>query len=268
MTNYRELTTAFRKLEIDRFRPVIAHVSMSSFGAVRGGPNTLLGALSSIFQSLVMPTFTYKTMLVPEDGPSHNALIYGSGKDANRMAEFFTPEMPADPLMGAVAEALRRHPRASRSMHPVLSFAGINADTVIRSQTLQEPLDPIRELMEARGWVLLVGVDHTVNTSIHYAERLAGRKQFVRWALTSEGVQECLGFPGCSNGFQALVPRLEEITRRVSVGPAVIQAIPLPQMVEIARQLIVANPLALLCDRPDCDRCQAVQDDVMKIDEI
>lgn len=268
MTNFRELATAFRKLEIDRSRPVIAHVSMSSFGAIRGGANTLLGALSSIFQSLVMPTFTYKTMLVPEDGPSHNALIYGSGKDANRMAEFFTSEMPADRLMGSVAEALRCHPQASRSMHPILSFAGINADTVIRSQTLQEPLDPIRELMEAQGWVLLAGVDHTVNTSIHYAERLAGRKQFVRWALTSEGVQECPGFPGCSNGFQALAPLLEEITRRVSVGPAVIQAIPLPEMVELARQLIVANPLALLCDRPDCERCQTVQDDVMRIDEF
>ena len=268
MTNFRELVTALRKLEIDRSRPVIAHVSMSSFGAVRGGADTLLGALTSVFPALVMPAFTYQTMLIPGDGPPHNALVYGSGKDANRMAEFFTPEMPADRLMGVVAEALRNHPRAIRSSHPILSFAGINAEAVIRSQTLAEPLDPIRELMEARGWVLLLGVDHTVNTSIHYAERLAGRKQFVRWALTTEGVQECPGFPGCSNGFQSLAPHLEKITQRVSVGPAIIQAIPLSQMVEITRALIVANPMALLCDRSDCERCQAVQDDVMKIDEI
>jgi aminoglycoside 3-N-acetyltransferase len=215
-----------------------------------------------------MPTFTYKAMLTPEDGPANNAMVYGSGKDANRMAEFFTPEMPADRLMGAVAETLRRHPQASRSSHPILSFAGMNAEDAIRSQTLGEPLDPIRELMEAQGWVLLLGVNHTVNTSIHYAERLAGRKQFVRWALTAKGVQECPGFPGCSNGFQALEPHVEEITQRVSVGPAIIQALPLAQMVEIARALIVANPLALLCDRSDCERCQAVQDDVMKIDEF
>jgi aminoglycoside 3-N-acetyltransferase len=268
MTNYREFVTALRKLEIERSRPVIAHVSMSSFGAVRGGADTLLGALSSIFHSLVMPTFTYKAMLTPEDGPANNAMVYGSGKDANRMAEFFTPEMPADRLMGAVAETLRRHPQASRSSHPILSFAGMNAEDAIRSQTLGEPLDPIRELMEAQGWVLLLGVNHSVNTSIHYAERLAGRKQFVRWALTAKGVQECPGFPGCSNGFQALEPHVEEITQRVSVGPAIIQALPLAQMVEIARALIVANPLALLCDRSDCERCQAVQDDVMKIDEF
>ena len=268
MTNYREFVSALRKLEIERSRPVIAHVSMSSFGAVRGGADTLLGALSSIFHSLIMPTFTYKTMLIPEDGPANNAVVYGSGKDANRMAEFFTPEMPADRLMGAVAETLRRHPRASRSSHPILSFAGMNAEDAIRSQTLGEPLDPIRELMEAQGWVLLLGVDHTVNTSIHYAERLAGRKQFTRWALTAKGVQECPGFPGCSNGFQALVPHVEEIAQRVSVGPAVIQALPLAQMVEIARALIVANPLALLCDRSDCKRCQAVQDDVMRVDEF
>jgi len=40
----------------------------------------------------------------------------------------------------------------------------------------------------------------------------------VRWALTAEGVVECPGFPGCSQGFQALESDLEGVTRSANVG--------------------------------------------------
>ena len=116
------------------------------------------------------------------------------------MAEFFTPRMPADPLMGIIPETLRKHPRAKRSSHPIQSFAGINAGKILAAQTMANPLSPLGALEERFGWVVLLGVDHTVNTSIHSAEKLAGRKQFVRWALTPKGVVECPGFPGVRRG--------------------------------------------------------------------
>jgi aminoglycoside 3-N-acetyltransferase len=206
-----------------------------------------------------MPTFTYKTMLIPEAGPPDNAMKYGRGKDTNRMTEFYRPDMPADRMMGAVAESLRRHPGARRSHHPILSFAGLNADRALDAQSLAEPMAPIQVLTEAWGWVLLLGVDYRANTSVHYAERKAGRKQFIRWALTPKGSCECPGFPGCSDGFPALAPRLEAFTRRVQVGRAAIQAISLPDLVEAASRWIASDPLALLCERLDCGRCQAIR---------
>jgi aminoglycoside 3-N-acetyltransferase len=175
------------------------------------------------------------------------------------MAEFFRPDMPADRMMGAVAEALRRHPKARRSSHPILSFTGVNAERALEAQSLAEPLAPIRILSDSWGWVLLLGVDYKVNTSLHYAERKAGRKQFLRWALTPKGVCECPGFPGCSDGFPALAPHLESLTRRVQVGPAVVQAISLPDLVEAACLWIDSDPAALLCQRADCERCNAVR---------
>jgi aminoglycoside 3-N-acetyltransferase len=105
----------------------------------------------------------------------------------------------------------------------------------------------------------MLGVDHTSNTSIHYAEKLAGRKQFVRWALTRHGVVECPGFPGCSDGFQSLAPRLEPITRRVQIGPAQVQAISLAGLAERVCAWIAEDPQALLCSKPYCERCQAVR---------
>jgi aminoglycoside 3-N-acetyltransferase len=207
-----------------------------------------------------MPAFTYKTMITPESGPPHNGIIYGSGRDHNRMAEFYTPDMPADPSMGVVAETLRRHPQASRSRHPILSFSGVNAETALQAQTLSQPLQPIHVLASAGGWVLLLGVDHTTNTSIHYGERVAGRKQFTRWALTPEGVLECPGWPGCSDGFQAIAPRLEAVRRTAQVGRGLIQAFPLLEVVEAVIQAIAEDSNALLCQRPDCARCNAVRD--------
>ncbi len=259
MTTFRDLLTALRELEINPSSPVIAHASLSSFGKVNGGAETMIGALLACFQTLIMPAFTYKTMLIPEAGPSGNASAYGGGKDTNRMAEFYHPDLPVDTLIGAVPDALRLHPKAKRSMHPILSFAGVNAGSALDAQVITEPLAPIRILAARGGWALLLGVDHTVNTSIHYAERCAGRKGFIRWALTPKGVVECPGFPGCSDGFEALTPRLEGVTRLSWAGPGLIQAIPLVDLVDIVKMLIRADPAALLCERKDCERCDAVR---------
>jgi len=258
----RDFDRGLRQLGIDRGRPVIAHSSLSAFEQVRGGADALLGALLSSFDILIMPTFTYKTMVIPESGPTGNGITYGSGRNTNRMAEFFSPDMPADRTMGAVAEALRRHPKASRSDHPILSFAGINAAAVLESQTHSQPLQPLHMLAEMDGWVLLLGVDHTSNTSIHYGEMVAGRKQFMRWALTPEGIVECPGWPGCSDGFQALAPRLEAVRHTAQVGRGLIQAFPLASMVEAVGDALAEDRNALLCQRMDCGRCNAVREAV------
>jgi aminoglycoside 3-N-acetyltransferase len=259
LLNFRDFITAFRKLNIDRAQPVIAHASLSAFGAVHGEMDTLLGALSSAFNTLIMPTFTYKTMIIPELGPPDNAITYGSGSETNRLADFFRPDMPADPSMGRLAEALRNHPKAARSMHPILSFAGINAKSILDAQTIQEPLLPIQRLTDEKGWALLLGVDQTANTSIHFGEKLAGRKQFIRWALTPQGIISCPDFPGCSDGFEALSPQLDNSTRKVELGETIIQAIPLIYLVDTVCAMIKDNPTALLCAREACERCHAVR---------
>ena len=184
---------------------------------------------------------------------------YGRGRDQNLMAEFFKPDMPVDTTLGVVAELLRRQPGAHRSLHPILSFTGIQVDAALARQTLAEPWAPIAALEEQGGWVLLMGVNHTSNTSIHYAELLAGRPQFTRWALTYEGVRECPGFPGCSNGFEKAAVWLENLTHRVQIGTAVVQALSLSAMVERIVAVIHKDPLAFLCDQPDCPQCNAIR---------
>jgi aminoglycoside 3-N-acetyltransferase len=235
--------------------PVIAHASLSAFGTVDGGEQTVVEALLRTFETVIMPGFTYATMVTPEVGPPDNGLAYGTRQYSNYQARFFTPDLPTDGLMGRVPEALRLRPGAGRSCHPILSFVGMHAGPILGVQTLAEPLAPIGALVQSGGWVLLLGVNHTVNTSVHYAERLAGRPAFVRWALTHQGVVECPHFPGCSDGFAALAPRLASATRRTAIGRGLVQAVPLAAVMRAVQDCLAQDPLALLCNRYYCERC-------------
>ncbi len=259
MLSYRDLMIGFKQLGIDQTKPVILHASLSSFDEVRGGAETLLGAILATYPCVIAPTFTYRSMITPETGPEGNGIDYGSGRDQNKMAEFYTPDMPADRLMGVLAEKIRLHPQAKRSTHPLLSFAGIQIAEAIETQTLEEPLAPIQWLLDHQGYVLLLGVDQTVNTSIHLAEQKAGRKSFVRWGLTPHAIYECSGFPGCSEGFNQAAKYLTEMTSVTQIGNADIQAIPIQEMVEVLLPVLKANPLDLLCEKENCPRCQAIR---------
>jgi aminoglycoside 3-N-acetyltransferase len=265
MITYRDLVTSFRALGLERNTPLIVHASLSAFDPVNGGVDTVLGALMAVFEPLLMPVFTTRTLIIPEAGPPDNGITYGSGRLSNAAAEFFRPDLPADRAMGVLAESLRRLPQAQRSAHPALSFVGVNCAVLLDSQTLAEPLEPLSLLLKAGGWVVLMGVDHTANVSLHLAEKQAGRKQFVRWALTPAGVVECPNMPGCSQGFNTIEPRLRRVSRLVQAGETVIQAVPLADLVNSARSWLEVDPLALLCDRPDCGPCQAIRAQVIRV---
>ena len=253
--------SALDTLELEN-KPAIAHASLKSFGAIQGGAETVLGVLLHYVSGLMMPTFTYKTMIIPEVGPPNNGLTYGRQRDLNRMAEPFYYDMPVDPLIGTLPEMLRHYPGVMRTAHPILSFAGFGMDEALVTQTIYSPFAPIGWLADHEGWVLLLGVNHTVDTSIHYAEKLAGRHQFVRWALTPKRIVECPDFPGCSDGFETIRLDIVQITRRVQVGEGFVEAIPLHPMLQVVESRIKRNPLALLCQRDECGRCDAVRNSV------
>lgn len=256
--NYMALSAALAGLELGHV-PVLAHASLHAFGRMDGGPDSFLQAVLENAGALIMPAHTYATMITPTVGPSNNGIVYGSAQDVNRMAEFYSPSMPADRLMGIIPETLRQRPEAKRSMHPILSFTGIRADEAIAAQTIVEPLAPIRILAESEGWVLLLGVDHTANTTIHYAEKLAGRRQFVRWALTENGIIECPGFPGDSSGFQVIEKDLQPYTKKLQIGNALVQAMPMRALISVVGERLKKNLKDLLCTNLSCARCNEIR---------
>jgi aminoglycoside 3-N-acetyltransferase len=81
----------------------------------------------------------------------------------------------------------------------------------------------------------------------------------VRWALTPKRIIECPGFPGCSGGFEAIRSDIENFTSRMEIGESFIEAIPLHTLLQAVEARIKRNPLALLCQRDECERCDAVR---------
>jgi len=259
MNSYRDLIRAYLELGLTPESQLIIHTSPQAISGIVGGVETLAGSLLASVHCLITPSFTKKAMIIPPFGPEDNAISYDSPKDEESIGEPFHKDLPADPEVGELAEILRRHPKAGRSEHPLLSFAGINAAELLSAQSLADPWAPIKGLADADGDVLLFGADHTANISIHYAELLANRKQFLRWAMWECKVVEIPHWPGCSKGFPKITSKLGGVVREVSLDGASLQTIPLRDLINIAKGWILEDPKALLCDEPDCLYCNLVR---------
>lgn len=257
--SFRDLISSLTALRLVSHVPVIAHVDLNSLGEIDSGGETFLNALMHRIDTIMMPVFTYRTMIIPATGPENNGIIYNHRKAPHTHSEFFDPDMPADLEMGEVVELLRREPGALRSNHPVFSFTSIGVDAALRAQSVSDPLAPLRVLAELEGWVLLAGSDHTRNFNLHLAEQMAGRKTFIRWALTPDRIVELPNTPGCSRGFNQFAPLVEKIARQVRIGEGLLSAIPLRPMLHLAYDLMQADPNALLCNDPGCLMCDSIR---------
>jgi len=262
MLGFRDIVNGLKDLGVSHQYPVIAHIHPQISGEIKGGSRTLLGGLLAAADNLVLPAFTYRTQVVPETGPDNNALEYGSGSASNLDAEIFSEDLPADEPFFEMAELMRQYPYAKRSAHPILSFVGLGLNSALASQDHFHPYTPIQSLLAMDGMVVLIGVNQTWNFSLHYAEFLAGRKQFTRWGLTQSGILECTPFPGCADGFIKINRQIEKYKVEINLGHASWQAFSLQPLIETAVSIIKNDPFALLCNRLKCERCNAVRQSI------
>jgi aminoglycoside 3-N-acetyltransferase len=171
----------------------------------------------------------------------------------------FSPSLPIDRELGRIPETMRQSIAHRRSAHPLFSFmaVGHHASDLIDAQTLACPLGPIEALASLNGDVLLLGVDHTVNTAIHLAEQRLGRSCFYRCAKAADRAwMELPNLPGQSHRFNEIEPELEDRTREVMIGRCRARRIAVRDVLATTVRLIRSDPAALLCPDPEC-RCGA-----------
>ena len=262
----QEIVAGLDQLGLGRTSAAIVHSSLKSFGHVDGGAEAVGQALADVCGTMLIPAGTWD--LTGIDSPPGLLRPMNAYEPAGTWAAFdrklseatpFSLDLPIDRWLGTIPEAIRQTQPHERSTHPLFSYAAVGADAarLVDAQKLDWPLGPIEELERLDGVVLLLGVAHTSNTTIHLAEQRLGRSRFYRYAKIDGSWLELPNIPGESHRFDAIEPDLRGHTREVFIGECRARVIPIREVLAATRRQILADPRALLCDdEPSC-RCQA-----------
>jgi aminoglycoside 3-N-acetyltransferase len=154
-----------------------------------------------------------------------------------------------------IPELFRTWPGTLRSEHPIGSFAarGPNAATLTRNHQLLDMFgdsSPLGTLYAMDGYILLLGVDHGNNTSLHLAENRANwsGKLFIHegTAMMVKGVREWVSFKMMSldtDDFNTIGNAYESQAgiQRGQVGEAVVRLLRQRPLVDFAVEWMEAN---------------------------
>lgn len=165
-----------KSLGVQKGAVIIMHSSLSSIGWTVGGPISVITAMMELLTpkgTLVMPTFSgdntepsnWQYPPVPE---SWWEII------RENMPGFERKTTPTRG-MGCIVETFRSFQKVFRSDHPISSFAawGKHAKKITKDHKLNSDLgenSPLSRIYDLDGQILLLGVSHESNTSIHLAE--------------------------------------------------------------------------------------------------
>ncbi len=153
-----EVADQLRALGVREGGVLLVHTSFRAVRPIEGGPDGLIDALLDALGTegtLAMPSWTGD-----DDTP------------------FDPTATPAAADLGVVAETFRRRPGVARSPH-LFAFAAMGpraADIVDTPLPLppHAPESPVGRVRDLNGQVLLLGVGHDADTTLHLAELIAG----------------------------------------------------------------------------------------------
>jgi aminoglycoside 3-N-acetyltransferase len=203
MATLPSLVVDFTALGVRPGMVLVLHSSLKAVGWVNGGAVAVILALEQVLGpegTLVMPTHTadqtepsaWQRPPVPE----------AWWPTIRETMPAYDPALTPTYHMGVIPETFRKQTGVLRSDNPDASFAawGKHAQRVTDNHALF-PLfgenSPVARVYELDGWVLLLGVGHERNTSLHLAEgrsRIAHRTMHAGSPMMVDGVRRWVAF--------------------------------------------------------------------------
>ena len=252
------ITNAIDQLRLSG-KPVCIHASLRSFGCKAEG---LLECFLDAGCTVLVPTFSdmYEAPPVSEFMPEQN----GAGDYSYFFEKEYADEgvyRPDSNLlsvedMGRFPQMVLEHTGRIRGGNALNSFAAVGplAHSLVSGQTNDDVYAPLRKLYELDGYVLLMGTDLTTATAVHYAEQLADRKPFIRWARGEKGTVPVRA-GGCSDGFEKLAELLKPYEVRTTVHHSLWRCYRVRDLVDMCVEAFRKDPYVAHCGDPNCSRC-------------
>ncbi len=245
----RSLTEDLKRLGVDEGMTLLVHSSLSSMGWVCGAEVAVIQALLNALGetgTLVMPAqSTDYTDPASWECPPVPASWCQTIRD--NMPPF-DPHTTPTARLGRIAACFRTWPGTLRSDHPSLSFCakGPDAEDILQTHRLGDSFgldSPLGALYRRDTRILLLGVGHEANTSLHLSECLADIRPRKRkgaaimqngeraWVWYSDSDYDSDEFPQIGSQFEKAHPHFVD---KGSVGSAESRLLPMKELVDFA----------------------------------
>jgi aminoglycoside 3-N-acetyltransferase len=247
-----ELTEDLSALGVRDGQVLLVHMSFRSVRPVHGGP-------SGVIEALLHAVGPRGTLVMPSWGDDDDSPF-----DPDRTA--------ASSDLGVTAEIFRRMPNVKRSAHPFAFAAlGPNADAVTAGPLPippHAPTSPVGRVHDLDGQVLLLGVGHDSDSTIHLAEVLGGVPYGVpkHCTVMRDGQPTRVDYDEndhCCQRFALADDWLRQrgLQREGKVGHAHARLIRSRDIVSVVLEQLARDPLVFLHDSiercEECDRARA-----------
>ncbi len=262
MVDKNTILEAINKLGIGG-ESICIHSSLKSFGYVENGAETVVQAFLDAECTILIPAFCDmfevfppKNLCPERNGAGDYSYFENQKYDDNKIFTIDCNDITKED-MGAIPYTVVNMPNRKRGYNPLNSFAAVGkyANELVQEQSAENVWAPLQKLCEYRGYVLLMGVNLDNATIIHYAEQVAGREPFIRWANNLKGEPSTISVGSCSNGFNNFADILKPIEMNTTVENSYWRCFPAKDMVEICASAIRKNPEITHCRNPKCERC-------------
>ena len=176
LATVESLQVDFKALGIEKGMVLLVHSSLSAMGWICGGPVAVIIALQEVLGetgTLVMPA--HSTDLSDPSQWQNPPVPEAWWQTIRETMPAYDPDLTPTRSMGKIAETFRKQKAVLRSAHPQSSFCarGPQASDIVNNHALAYGMgenSPLARIYDLHGFVLLLGVGHSSNTSIHLAE--------------------------------------------------------------------------------------------------
>ena len=224
---------------------LLVHSSLSALGWVAGGPHAVVLALLDVLGpggTLVVPT--HSSHLSDPAAWVRPPVPEAWWPVIRESTPAFDPLLTPTRSMGVVPDTVRHLPGAVRSGHPTYSFCAVGprAAEVVTGHTLSFGLgegSPLARCYDLGADILLLGVGHANNTSLHLAEARCGCVGTVTRGspVLVDGVRRWVTFEEFAidtDDFEAVGAAAAGLERTGAVGAGTARLLPQPALVDFA----------------------------------